>query len=97
VKSVSYQKIFQVTLFGKLVAAFRGYLWLWKLLGKSPVILKLVPKTGYDMYNGENRLIIDRIAGTEVMRLSEQSLELVIIFKVASRTLFLFSIAKRQP
>ncbi len=36
-------------------------------------------------------------AGTEVLvRLSTQSLELAIIFKVASRTFFLFSIAKRQ-
>jgi hypothetical protein len=36
-------------------------------------------------------------AGTEVLvRLSEQSLELAIIFKVASRIFFSFSIAKRQ-
>jgi len=57
--TVLFWKIFQVTLSRKLVPAFRGCLWLWKLLGKPPVIHKLVPKNGYDMYTRENRLIIE--------------------------------------
>ncbi len=57
-----------------------SHLRLKKLFWKPPVIQKIVLKAGFDMYT--------RKGGTEIlMRLSEQSLELLAVFKKARRDL----------
>ncbi len=66
-----------------------------------PVTLfrKMVSKAVYDMHSGENRPMVAKKSQNSPKRLSEQSSELVSVFKVTSRnfiTIFLFHIYRKS-
>ncbi len=66
-----------------------------KVVRKPPVILKIVPKAGYELYSGEIQpMRVNEGRSRYLLLLAEQSLELVSVFKEASRNftcIFLFN------
>ncbi len=54
---------------------------------KLPVVLNIIPKATYDVFTGKNRSKrpIKKIRNRNLMRLSEQLLEMVSVFMEASR------------
>jgi hypothetical protein len=58
-----------------------------KMFRKLPVVLNIIPKATYDVFTGKNRSKrpIKKIRNRNLMRLSEQLLEMVSVFMEASR------------
>jgi hypothetical protein len=75
-----FLKILPVKLFRKLVPLSGNRLWLWKLFKSHLWFWKLFKKSAVKIYQWQHRT-----SGTKIlMRLSEQSLDLVTVFKEAS-------------
>jgi hypothetical protein len=66
---------------------------------KPPAILKIVLKAGVDIYTGENlQMTVQENQDIKIlMRLLEQSLDLVCVFKETSRNFSKFIFFTRQP
>jgi hypothetical protein len=83
-KSPTNSEIHSVTLFRKLVSAFRSPLWLQRVFRKPPVILKIVPKAAYD----SEHFSVSR--PRHVHWRKSRTIFRISVFKEAGRNFFIF-------